>query len=319
GGCQPHAVCLGKSHCFRQKRDLPSPISFTQAHAEIARITAAFIDFHSGIDNDAFLTLKDYSIGTGIMLRPLIEAMELEGSHHLKPPCNTKGADQANCWSGSKWSALVSPMMGGSIRHVKYESFDEFHEVWRMFPFFHPRVYNTCSLDQKDCVLRLKTITQNVYEYLESYDIGFSSPAALEMRVKMKSRQLIRMAAGFEKEDFEKTDSFDICAQINQTAIDWAVYHASQKVRNRYIDHGIPMVVGKDIGPFLTGPRWIWTPLSMKTVDRGGKLVREVRSPTMRTSVDLKIKGAGGQHYCKLLSPFRAIEWVYIDSLRQAQ
>jgi len=35
----------------------------------------------------------------------------------------------------------------------------------------------------------------------------------------------------------------------------------------------------------------------------------------MRTPTDYPIGAARGFHYCKLLSPFRALEWIYIDSL----
>ena len=35
----------------------------------------------------------------------------------------------------------------------------------------------------------------------------------------------------------------------------------------------------------------------------------------MRTPTDYAISAAAGFHYCKLLSPFRALEWIYIDSL----
>lgn len=35
----------------------------------------------------------------------------------------------------------------------------------------------------------------------------------------------------------------------------------------------------------------------------------------MRTPTDYPIAEARGFHYCKLLSPFRALEWIYVDSL----
>jgi len=35
----------------------------------------------------------------------------------------------------------------------------------------------------------------------------------------------------------------------------------------------------------------------------------------MRTPTNYFISAAAGFHYCKLLSPFRAIEWIYVDSL----
>jgi len=34
----------------------------------------------------------------------------------------------------------------------------------------------------------------------------------------------------------------------------------------------------------------------------------------MRTPTDYPIGAAAGFHYCKLLSPFRALEWIYHDS-----
>jgi hypothetical protein len=35
----------------------------------------------------------------------------------------------------------------------------------------------------------------------------------------------------------------------------------------------------------------------------------------MRTPTTYPIKAARGFHYCKVLSPFRVIEWIYVDSL----
>jgi len=34
----------------------------------------------------------------------------------------------------------------------------------------------------------------------------------------------------------------------------------------------------------------------------------------MRTPTDYPIEAASGFHYCKVLSPFRALEWIYVDS-----
>ena len=40
-----------------------------------------------------------------------------------------------------------------------------------------------------------------------------------------------------------------------------------------------------------------------------------VQAPMMRTPTDYLIEGAAGFHYCKILSPFRVLEWMYTDSL----
>jgi hypothetical protein len=40
-----------------------------------------------------------------------------------------------------------------------------------------------------------------------------------------------------------------------------------------------------------------------------------VEAPMMRTPIDYPIGSAAGFHYCKILSPFKALEWMYTDSL----
>ena len=40
-----------------------------------------------------------------------------------------------------------------------------------------------------------------------------------------------------------------------------------------------------------------------------------VQAPMMRTPIDYFIGSAAGFHYCKVLSPFRVLEWMYTDSL----
>jgi hypothetical protein len=46
------------------------------------------------------------------------------------------------------------------------------------------------------------------------------------------------------------------------------------------------------------------------------KPIVEIRSPMMKTPIDYPIALARGFHYCKVLSPARAIEWIYTDSLK---
>lgn len=71
--------------------------------------------------------------------------------------------------------------------------------------------------------------------------------------------------------------------------------------------------MGADKGPYNAGPLWIWQYLSYE--DNASKTEETIASPMMRTPTDYLIADAAGFHYCKVLSPFRAIEWIYIDSL----
>jgi hypothetical protein len=45
------------------------------------------------------------------------------------------------------------------------------------------------------------------------------------------------------------------------------------------------------------------------------KTTMTVRSPMMRTPTDYRVKSAAGFHYCKVLSPFHALEWMLVDGL----
>ena len=108
-----------------------------------------------------------------------------------------------------------------------------------------------------------------------------------------------------------------ICKIINQESINWAEKNAGARSLARYKQLGTPIVLGEDKGPYNVGPLWIWTPLSMKKVkDASGREVLEVRSVMMHTPIDYSIAAAAGMHYCKLLSPARVTEWMYVDGLR---
>jgi hypothetical protein len=87
----------------------------------------------------------------------------------------------------------------------------------------------------------------------------------------------------------------------------------SKKALDKYNTLGKKLVIGDDLGPFNAGPLWIWK--YMNYVDNADKTETMVQSPMMRTPTDYLVKDAAGFHYCKLLSPFRALEWVYIDAL----
>ena len=72
------------------------------------------------------------------------------------------------------------------------------------------------------------------------------------------------------------------------------------------------MVVGDDEGPYNEGPLWIWTYMGYKDSDDNQEIVQ---SPMMRTPIDYAIKAAAGFHYCKVLSPFKVMEWIYNDGI----
>jgi len=103
------------------------------------------------------------------------------------------------------------------------------------------------------------------------------------------------------------------CADINDASIAWAYSKLSKTAKSNYDKYGIKMVTGDDLGPYNEGPLWIWTYMKYTTAKDNSTVT--VQSPMMRTPVTYFIKAAAGFHYCKVLSPFNALEWMMVDSL----
>jgi len=205
--------------------------------------------------------------------------------------------------------------MGGNITEemATIKTDDNFHRVYTMTPVHLPHVNNTCD-GKTPCELESITVTENYYNRLTSFDTGETEIGAVEMKAKLMSRQSIQVDAGNKTANFHETDEVgNRCGDINQQSLEWALSHASPKAVDRYNKLGKKLVIGDDLGPYNEGPLWIWTYLDYK--DNKAKTETTISSPMMRTPTTYPIHAASGFHYCKLLSPFRAIEWIYIDSL----
>merc|ERR1712238_532038 len=87
---------------------------------------------------------------------------------------------------------------------------------------------------------------------------------------------------------------------------------AGEKTRKRFEAHGQKLAF--DATAYKgAGPLWVYGQMSWKE-QSDGKM--HVRSTGLLTGVgDREIDG---NHYCKLLSPARAMEWIYVESLRAA-
>lgn len=103
------------------------------------------------------------------------------------------------------------------------------------------------------------------------------------------------------------------CAEINDASIQWAYSQLPAQAKANYDKYGVKLVTGDDMGPYNEGPLWIWTLMDYTKSDDGTQMV--VSSPMMRTSTSYLVKSARGFHYCKVLSPFKAMEWMYLDGL----
>ena len=339
---QPVIVISGANHMsfasgpvplFVRLNDLKSEVDEAVAHKEIARATVAFMTAHNPflvhkLRLDARQVLQRVLKASDNFLAPLIESLLLEGSFHIKPACNErpKNDKRTDCWTGSQWAGRAQVAMAG-LSTVNVTVTDAIWKVYRV-PVHLPKIVNQCESKQ-GCNLKLTTVSQPTYTLLDSADFGYSFVSADEIRVKMSSRQAAHIAVGEKDASFEELDDNNqVCRDINQQSLDWAMKKANPKTLHRYMATGVQLVMGDDLGPYSGGPGWIWTKLEFKknatasdieTSGSNAELSRKivsVRSPSFRSPVDFWIKASAGFHYCKILSPARALEWIYTDSLK---
>ena len=84
----------------------------------------------------------------------------------------------------------------------------------------------------------------------------------------------------------------------------------------RYLSKGRQLVFGDDSDPGW-GPGWEYTfGLGYTEIDE--KTVQAV-STSLISEPDFIISSAAGMHYCDLLSPYRALEWIYITGVQHGK
>ena len=84
----------------------------------------------------------------------------------------------------------------------------------------------------------------------------------------------------------------------------WAFNHSSPSAQLRYLTYGTPLTFSDDHS-IAYGISWLFSSLTSSPVS----------SPSYITEIDVPIEPWAGDHWCKVLSPFRAMEWIYVDSL----
>ena len=299
-----------------KNNDLKPEITYDAAHSQVATLVSAFIALQMG-DTRGLSTIKTAVEATGSFVKPLISAYQLEGFYNFLPPCYDK-EPTPYCNVGCPWTERAQQIMGGLPQGPSLVDKDAIHPDWQITPIHLPHVTNNCSKPDSTCELHSVTVSQNVYEDLDKLDVASTYTSAKETRAKLKSRQTVMQAAGIKNVLFNVSDAPSICKEINQQAYDWAKTNAGSKTYQRYVTYGEYMTMGPDIGPYNNGPEWTWNALAYTEAKNStGGAVLKVQSVVLKTPTDYFIKAAAGMHYCKLLSPARAMEWMYVDGLRK--
>lgn len=322
--------------------DLQPSVSYSTAHTMMGRSIANFI----AVVLDATVSptaaegkaeLAKEVAATNATLAPLIASALLEGNPNYKTPCNSdllcpgcpvyprfpeglqNGTNPAGCFCGTPWVEEVAQRaMAPSLQdEVQWVTEDAIHSMSDINPFHLPHVWSpNCTLGQEGCIINVTTVSNPVYNGFSSFDTGFFNQSAQEIRAKMISRQRLLQAAGHTNVNYNETDlDANNCADINELAWEYALKHAGADALQRFQEYGNPMQMGPDDVLSLP-PLWIGTPLAFSQANSTAPLkVVSASSPTA-TNYPILPSLVAGYHYCKLLSPARAMEWLYIDSLR---
>lgn len=241
------------------QNDIQSEINETVAHQQLALRTCDYINML--LKNQTTTSMLESNLNqTRLFSQPYLDASKLEGSYHFAPPCDNQTNDP--CDIGSPWSPMAQQIMSGLNDTVQVNVSDEFRVVYKL-PEHFPHLDNNCSAIKplNSCILNIHTVTQNVYDLYDQFDAGETPTAAIEMRAKLVSRQVLLEAADGQPHDFNQTDNTSLCGSINQYALDWALNNAGSETKERYAKVGKKIVIGDDIGPLNNGPLWIWTSL----------------------------------------------------------
>lgn len=258
---------------------------------------------------------------SGIWLAPMLEAMEQEASKYLKPiadPSTISDNDRLpippanpdpNVWSSSPLAADVQIAIANlSSTDFKLETRDALLENPRFKAVFEAD--KNCT--QKPCRAKAISVSWNVYEKNEDRALFVS---AEEIRMKMKSNQFVRSVTSNDApRDLLETDPLTFCRDQNQRIFDQTYAKLPQDIRRRYDQFGAKFVFVED-KRVQSGRDWVPAPLEFTLTSQG---TVEVRSITLITPLSVPILGDkfAGQHYCKIISPARIVEWIYSDGLR---
>jgi len=310
----PVVVVQGMNHMQYasgfEKADLKPEVSDAEAQTAVARVTVDWIAKRMGKSSGAYLSSEIRR--TNSLLAPIISAFELEGARNFNVPnqADTPNYDcyRGVCEDGSEWAneaqafVLGDEVMGsGKV------------QLQNNFADLNP--WSLGSREPRKPILNVNGKGDgNVQSYVMSpkkdneFKLDAKVPiSSVELMGKFISRQMA-MKGIFGK--IVGQDS-DFCRDLNQKAYDYAIKNASPKVRARFLRDGQPMSFGSTEYKTI-GPQWVSSTLAM--TDEGSSM--KVTSSGLFTEPG--DRAIDGNHYCKLLSPARAMEWVYVDGLKQA-
>lgn len=261
--------------------DLKPEKSTSDCQLEVARLGVEFIAKLQGKSNGEMLRRE---VGrTKRMMEPLTTAFRFEGSRSFNVP-NQADTPNNDCARG-----VCKGSVSGWVASAQKDVLDA-------KGFFPQSNYADLRSGRIEPYLSGKIAQAFVHSPfdIKEWEKDFMDPIAnLEMAAEFVSRQAVHPEI--------KSDP-DVCVQLNQKAYTYALENAGQKAMNRF----------KKVGQGLVFKPTIYHKTHKKWWEGALDFVEDAAGEMTVTSSGLL---ADGRHYCKLLTPARALEWIYVDGL----
>jgi hypothetical protein len=315
--------------------DLQSETEPLSARAEVASAFRSFFGPAKAINAATAAETREY-------FSPIVEAFaEMEGNWWFTGADEEHGASFGRPDVSSRWSALAHKMMmeplpeGTSWTDSPKDEFRLVSDAPFVPPYrreeHRPELLNNetemylsktvtqlrfidVSLRESQIGLNAEAIIRDekINLLTELPDDGIDYVSAFELTTKMNSRQLVYSMFG--RDAPESLDEGSRCKTINEAALEWALNTVSDEARERYEAKGTKYVMVEDNVPRIeAGPFFIWK--YVEYTPRPVRNVVEVAAMSAFFPLSAGEYGAGN-HYCKLVSPARIVEWIMVDSLR---
>ncbi|XP_063954841.1 uncharacterized protein LOC129258688 [Lytechinus pictus] len=267
--------------------DIPAEVTADEAWTLLAEVIGDFMSYNMDVNKaTAFQSLNARYVETQRKIAPLSSFKDLE-------------------WNGtaSTWIRDAQKLVNAfpediltpvTIYNVGYTNQRQFEES-------KPSVV-------KDSDGMVLITTRSKVEFpVNPIDISSLMNSANEIAGKMKNQEAVKKIV--------KGDGYGnsaTCRVINEEAYRSAYNIAPAIVQSRYDTKGKQMIFSDDVNT-STGSEWVDSHVKYETLADGSL---QVTSSALYTNVDFPFVTLAGMYYCKLMSPYRALEWMYVDSLR---
>ena len=278
-----------------RKYDLKPAITDYEAHAFIGQYVSTFVSVTFG------------SVGSMVeeAKRQLVYYFKDSGKRFL-PLLGVKSLDKKG--SVSPWAQICQAKVAG--KYLARTAIN--NRILQLLPFLESKP----SIEKLGSGIIINTTARIDYES-NPMDVSTHKESPVEIDVKMKSRDAIKKALNVTLPQFlqaieilglDKENNIT-CKDLNQIAFHLALKNSTTEAQERYTKYGRPITFKDDI-VYGTGFQWSTKSMGLEESDHG-LLVQGVALVTSIKSLMFP-----GMHYCKVLSPYRAMEWINVDSLR---